>query len=103
MNVIHHIVMPIVVLLDWLLWPPRSRIRVRTTFVWMIFPVVYVVYCLVRGPIAHFYPYPFFNPAAVGGYGGVALYCLAMLVGFVVLAFIIRGLGNLLSLSRLAR
>lgn len=101
-NVVHHMVMPLAVLIDWLVWPPRSRIRVRTALLWVIFPVAYVIYSLIRGTITHFYAYPFFNPGAVGGYGGVALYCLAMLAGFVILAFVIRGLGNVLSRSRLA-
>ena len=93
-NTVHHMVMPLVVLIDWIVWPPRSRVSVRTALLWMVFPAVYVVYSLVRGAIVGFYPYPFFNPAAVGGYGGVALYCAAMLVAFVALAFLIRWLAN---------
>lgn len=102
-NVVHHMLMPLAVLVDWLVWPPRQRIAIRTAFAWMIFPAVYVVYCLIRGAIVGFYPYPFFNPAAVGGYGGVALYCAAMLVAFVALAFLVRWLGNRLGARRAAR
>lgn len=94
-NTVHHLVMPIAVLVDWLVWPPRSRISLRTALLWMIFPVVYVVYSLIRGAIMGFYAYPFFNPDANGGYGGVALYCGAMLVAFVLLALAVRWLANL--------
>lgn len=93
-NTVHHMVMPVAVLIDWLVWPPRSRISFRTALMWMIFPAVYVVYSLVRGAIVGFYPYPFFNPDAVGGYGGVALYCAGMLVAFVLLAFGVRWVAN---------
>jgi hypothetical protein len=96
-NVVHHMVMPVAVVVDWIIWPPRRPIALRTLWPWMGFVAAYVVYCLVRGAIVGFYPYPFFNPARVGGYGGVTLYCLAMLVGFVVIALLVRWSGNALS------
>lgn len=93
-NVIMHMVLPVAGILDWVLWPPKNRIPLSSVFWWMIFPVVYSVFSLVRGAIDGVYPYPFFNPDAVGGYGAVALYCLGMIVGFLVLAFAVRALGN---------
>lgn len=102
-NVVHHMLMPLAVLIDWIVWPPRERIPVRAALLWMVFPAAYVVFTLIRGAIVGFYPYPFFNPAAVGGYGGVALYCAAMLVGFIALAFGVRWLGNRLGASRSAQ
>lgn len=100
-NAIVHFVIPVAGLLDWLIWPPRNRLPFRVTFIWMSFPVVYVAYSLIRGAITGFYPYPFFNPSAVGGYGGVALYCLALVIGFFVLAVIVRFLGNIRNPARL--
>lgn len=79
-NVVHHMLMPLAVVIDWVL-----------------VPVVYTGYSVVRGAITGFYCYPFFNPAAVGGYGGVAVYCVALLVAFIVLALVIRLVGNALS------
>jgi len=102
-NVVHHMLMPLVVVIDWLVWPPRSRTSVRTALLWVIFPVVYTLYSVIRGAITGFYCYPFFNPGAVGGYGGVALYCAAMLIGFVGLAFLIRWLGNLWVRRKMSR
>ncbi len=93
-NVVHHLVMPIAVIVDWLVWPPKQRISLRTALLWVIFPVVYTVYSLVRGAVTGFYPYPFFSPVVQKGYGGVALYCAMMLVGFVLLALLIRWSGN---------
>ncbi|NJC23749.1 hypothetical protein BJ994_002825 [Arthrobacter pigmenti] len=92
-NTVHHMVMPLAVLVDWIVWPPRSRIRLRTVFVWMIFPVAYVLYSLIRGAVVGFYPYPFLDPT-VQGYGGVALYCAALVVAFAVLALLVRWIAN---------
>jgi hypothetical protein len=94
-NVVHHMIMPAAVVLDWIIWPPRSRLSVRAALAWMIFPAAYVIYSLVRGAATGFYAYPFFNPDANGGYGGVALYCVALIVVFVTLAFAVRWIGNL--------
>jgi len=102
-NIVCHFVLPIAGLVDWLIWPPRRRIPLATAFWWMSFPALYVAYTLIRGAILTWYPYPFFNPAQVGGYGGVALYCAGMLVGFLVLALLIRWAGNALGARRDAR
>ena len=40
----------------------------------LIFPVLYLLYVVLRGHSLDWYPYPFLNPATVGGYGIVALY-----------------------------
>lgn len=93
-NVVLHFVLPIAGIVDWLLWPPRNRLRWRVVLWWMIFPAVYAGFSIVRGALTGFYPYPFFNPEAVGGYGAVALYCAAMVVGFLLLAIAVRAVGN---------
>lgn len=93
-NVIMHMVLPIAGIVDWLIWPPKNRLPLSVTLWWMIFPAVYTIFSLIRGAVTGIYPYPFFNPGAVGGYGAVALYCAAMLVGFLVLSLAVRALGN---------
>lgn len=92
-NTVHHLIMPVAVLVDWIVWPPRSSISLKTVLLWMIFPVVYVVYSLVRGAFVGFYPYPFLNPTTQG-YGGVAVYCVILVVAFAALALLIRWLAN---------
>ena len=93
-NVVHHYVMPAAVIIDWLLQPPRSKIALKTTFVWLLFPAMYVAYSLVRGSFVGFYAYPFFNPDVQNGYSGVAVYCVAMLVGFMLVSLGVRWAAN---------
>jgi hypothetical protein len=85
-TVLHHL-MPIAVAADWVLEPPRWRLPFRTALVWLALPAAYVVWTLLRGPIAHWYPYPFMNPAH-GGYGQVALTCLGITVLVVALTWV---------------
>jgi hypothetical protein len=93
-NTVHHYIMPVAVIIDWVLQPPRSKISLKTTYAWMLFPAAYVVYSLVRGAIVGFYPYPFFNPDIQNGYGGVALYCAGMLGAFVFVSLGVRWVAN---------
>lgn len=82
-NTVLHYLMPIGVTLDWLLEPPHQRIPFRSALVWLVVPLAYVGYSLVRGEIVGWYPYPFLDPAD-GGWSEVA----AVSVGIaVVVAF----------------
>ncbi len=98
-NVLHR-VMPVVVLADWLLAPPRQRIERRTALLWLIFPVLYCIYSLVRGPYVDFYPYPFLDPRLDGGYGRVALFVVVLAVAIGGLALLVAWVGNRLSARR---
>lgn len=94
-NVVLHMIVPVAGLVDWIIWAPRRRLPFRIALWWMVWPAAYSIFSVARGAIDGFYPYPFFNPAASGGYGGVALWCLVLVVAFFVLAVFVRWIGNL--------
>lgn len=76
-NDIVHRVLPLVLIVDWVVNPPRMRISDGQAMTWLWFPVLYGVYTLVRGPFADWYPYPFIDPRTQG--------YLQMTIGLVVL------------------
>jgi hypothetical protein len=88
-----HRVIPIVMMADWLLDPPAARIDLRRALWWVAYPMIWVAYTMVRGAIVGTYPYPFLDPAN-GGYGAVALYSIAILVGMLVFIWAIVAAGN---------
>jgi hypothetical protein len=92
-NIVVHGVTPVAVLADWLQLPPKTKLGMAQVASWLIYPLVYLVYTLIRGPIAKFYPYPFLNPAK-GGYGTVAIYSIAIFVVFLVFGALLTWLGN---------
>jgi hypothetical protein len=94
-----HYIMPIVVVLDWLYQPQRSKLTVRRILPWLFFPALYLAYCLVRGPFANWYPYPFLDPAQTGGYGGVILYGVGILATLLAVSLLLMKLGNTLKRS----
>lgn len=79
-NVVLHYVMPCVVVIDWLWQPPNTRLRLKHLGLALVIPALYLVYALLRGAGSGWYPYPFLNPANVGGYPGVALYAVGIAV-----------------------
>lgn len=93
-NIVLHYIMPVVVVAEWLYQPPQTRLVVTQVWLWLIFPALYLAYSLIRGAVVGFYAYPFFNPAKSGGYGGVALYCLAILLAFLLCCWLLLTVGN---------
>jgi hypothetical protein len=88
-----HKLMPVVLVADWLIDPPRHRLSFKVGLAWLLYPLAYLVYTLIRGAQVDWYPYPFLD---VGrhGYGGVLVNCAVMLVGFVVASAAVVAIGN---------
>ena len=91
-----HRVMPIAVMADWLIEPPHGPITFRRAVVpWLAFPLAWTAFTLIRGAIDGRYPYPFLDPAN-GGWGVVALYCVAIFALFVAVIWVVARAGTAL-------
>jgi hypothetical protein len=51
-NTVVHQVMPVVIVLDWLFVPPVRPLPVRRVLWWLVFPLLYLAYTMIRGPLA---------------------------------------------------
>lgn len=110
--VVLHYVVPIMVVLDWLLFDEKGKMPLWGPLAWLSLVGAYVVVVMVRvGLLGHNmgggttadisrYPYTFLDPA-LSGAGAVAAFIAAMVVAFVVLGYVIVGIDRLL--ARLAR
>lgn len=96
-----HKIFPIAVLADWLLDPPTRLITRRQAATWLIYPIVWVVYALVRGALTGRHQYPFLDPAH-GGYGTVATYIVGVLVLAILLIVCVVAVGRWLGRYRSA-
>lgn len=95
-----HRVLPLVMIVDWIIDPPDNRLTWREAVPrWVVFPVVYLVYSLIRGPIVDWYPYPFLNPDQVGGWAAVAAYSVGIAVVVVLGAWLVVWVGHRLRLA----
>jgi len=93
-NFILHMLMPVVVVADWLYQPSKTKMKMKRSLSLLIFPLAFVAYSLIRGPIVKWYPYLFLNPSKAGGYAGVALYCVGILVLFLIIIWLLKYSGS---------
>ena len=98
-NWVLHSLAPAAAMVDWLLFPPARKLGRSVLWSWLVFPAVFLVVTLVRGPIVDWYPYPFLDPAETGGYFGVAAYSALVLAIFLGLGAFIRWWSNARSLQ----
>ncbi len=68
-----HGIGPIFLILDWALRRPNQPLKKSVLGLWVLFPAAYLVYTLVRGPSADWYPYPFLDPRPPHTYLEVAI------------------------------
>jgi hypothetical protein len=78
-NIVLHYIMPTVMLVDFFIDRPKHRLHFKHSLTWLLFPIVYIAYSLIRGVVTDWYPYPFLNPS-LNGYSAVALAIAGMLV-----------------------
>ena len=93
-DVVLHRLTPLVMIIDWLVNPPAVAPARRHALQWMIYPLAFMVYTVIRGPLVGWYPYPFLDPARVGGGQGVALYCVGITVVAMLFASVVVVLGR---------
>lgn len=92
-NVVLHYIIPIAIAIDWIMDHPKTRFSYRVALGWMIFPIAYLAYSLIRGAMVGWYPYPFLNPAN-GGYIQVLFTSLVIALGGLVLVYIVNRFGG---------
>lgn len=61
-----HSVMPLFYLIYWFIYGSKQPLQWKQVWAWMLYPLVYVLYTLLRGSIVGYYPYPFINVTALG-------------------------------------
>ncbi len=88
-----HKLFPVIVVLDWLVDPPRVSLRYRDALIWLVYPLVWTALTMVRGAADGWYPYPFLDPAN-GGYPTVAVTIVTITAGFLVLSALMVALGR---------
>lgn len=79
-----HYVAPWLFVLWWVMTPGHGTLRYADLPRMLVYPLVYLIVVMIRGAIVNEYPYPILRANELG-YGQVAINCLFMLAGFVVI------------------
>nr|WP_269154821.1 Pr6Pr family membrane protein [Pseudomonas bijieensis] len=88
-----HDVMPLLYIVYWWLYVPKGTLRLGHIGLWMIYPLVYFAYVLLRGDLLAAYPYPFIDVANLG-YPQVFINAGGILAGFVGIALAVVGVDR---------
>ncbi len=101
-NEVVHSVAPAFLLLDVVLGPYRRRLPWTAVAATLVFPMVWIAYTLARGPFvvnprtgdSWWYPYPFLDPHADGGWPSVWIHVAGIAVGIAVVAALVVAVGR---------
>ncbi|MCX2544558.1 Pr6Pr family membrane protein [Pseudomonas sp. COW5] len=88
-----HDVMPLLFLAYWWLCVPKGTLRLKHLPLWLIYPLVYFAYALLRGHLLGAYAYPFIDVALLG-YPQVFVNAGGILAGFVLMALLVIGIDH---------
>lgn len=61
-----HTVIPLFVLFYWYLNIKNSVPTIKSLIIWLLYPIFFLLFVLVRGHFSGFYPYPFLNVDNIG-------------------------------------
>ena len=89
-----HYLVPVGFIGYWWLVTPKTTLGWRAPVVWLWYPAAYAAVALVRGAATGHYPYPFLDAATLG-YGQVLVNIAGLGIGFLVLSWLLVGIGRL--------
>jgi hypothetical protein len=90
-----HDVMPLLFVVYWWRYVPKGALRFKHIGLWVLYPLVYFAYVLLRGDLLGQYQYPFIDVGTLG-YPQVFMNAGGILTGFVLIALAVVGLDKLL-------
>ena len=66
-NQLQHTIVPVLAVVGWLAYGPRGLTAARIARLTVIFPLGYLIFTIIRGPLASdWYPYPFVDVQQLG-------------------------------------
>ena len=97
-----HVILPIMYVIDWLLFYEHRKIRWFQPLASVVFPMLYVAFVFIRAAIVNFnpdvpylYPYFFLNLDNLGVIG-VAKWVMILFAGFITLGYIFYGIDKII-------
>ena len=101
-NEVLHLIGPLFLLADLFVGPLRRGLRWRSIWVIVAFPIIWIAYTMLRGPVVtspatgepFWYPYPFLNPNSDGGWASVLFWSSVIAATIIVVATLVVWWGR---------
>lgn len=107
-NMIMHVILPIMFILNWVLFYKHDLLKWYQPLLSVVMPVVYVVFILIRASIlkgaenVELYPYFFLNVEELG-WNGFFAWIAALFIVFVALGYILYGLDRIRTMQKIVK
>jgi hypothetical protein len=83
-----HVAVPILFIIYWIFFVEKGKLKWKDCLAWLLYPLVYLIYAMLRGNLEGFYPYPFLDINKLS-YQRVILNCLGLTIVFIVLGLLL--------------
>ena len=90
-----HTAVPVLTTLWWTAYAPKAGLKWPHAFSWLIWPIIYADYALMRGLASGFYPYPFVDVATLG-ISQVVLNIAAFAAVVLAIGFLLIGIARII-------
>ncbi len=94
-----HTIIPLLFILLWIIFVPKSGLRYKNALSWQIYPVIYIIYTAIHGEITGYYPYPFIDVGKLG-YSKVIVNAGGLMVAFLGLSLFLIAIGKFMSRNK---
>lgn len=61
-----HSIIPLYMLYYWFISIKRDNLQIKPISAWLAYPLLYILFVLLRGHFSDYYPYPFLNVTKIG-------------------------------------
>jgi len=84
-----HILVPLLFIADWLLFDKKAQFNNKSPFVWLLYPIIYVIVIFMLGAKDNFYPYFFLDLYQLPTYL-VLIFTLLIIMIFISISYFYR-------------
>jgi hypothetical protein len=91
---IFHSISPPMFILFWALFIPKANLAWGKAINWLLYPLIYCFYILLRGAVSSYYPYSFIDGNKLT-YPQITVNCFFLLLAFLSLGLLFIGAGRM--------
>lgn len=91
-----HTFIPIFVIIYWAMYEQKAKLEWKSLSKFLLYPLFYLAYILLRGNFSGFYPYPFINVTELG-WNQTIINIVVLLGVFVIVFLFFIGIGKIIA------
>ncbi len=89
-----HSVIPVLYVVYWFVYLRKDHLQWKDIVYWLLYPLLYLIFILVRGSFSGFYPYPFVDVGKLG-YHDVMINCGFVCITFLFFSVLFTGVAKI--------